>query len=201
LNSSGQAASARRHFQSAWDIAQEAGEDGLAVDAAHMLAICSAGQKEGFEWAKLGLALARQSQDSKAQALIPAILNNTAWDLHDQGRYQEALPLFEEALAEWASTEKKQQYLTARWSMARCLRSLGHYEPALSIQYELEAAYQQAGTSDGFVFEEIAENLWSLGRFDQARPYFEKAYNELIRDKWLVQNQPGRLERLEARAR
>jgi hypothetical protein len=35
------------------------------------------------------------------------MLNNSAWDLHDMERFADALPLFEEALAEWSMTKMR----------------------------------------------------------------------------------------------
>jgi hypothetical protein len=58
----------------------------LAVDAAHILAIAHPGFEKANEWNLRGLEIARASQVSKARALIPAMLNNTAWDLHDAAR-------------------------------------------------------------------------------------------------------------------
>ena len=87
FNSSGQAAKARALFTAAWEQGRAAGIDGLAVDAAHMVAITHGGTAEAMPWNERGLALARGSSDAKARALIPAMLNNSAWDLHDLGRY------------------------------------------------------------------------------------------------------------------
>jgi tetratricopeptide (TPR) repeat protein len=86
-----------------------------------------------------------------------------AWDLHDMGRFAEALPVFEEALAVWLARGKPKQILVAKWSVARCLRSLGRNEDALAILHELEAEHGAADSIDGTVFEEIAENLAALG--------------------------------------
>lgn len=97
LNSSGQVEKARPLFVEAWERAQSTNLEGLMVDAAHMVAISCAGTPEAILWNQRGLTLARHSQEPKARALLPAILNNTAWDLHDMGRFTEALPLFEEA--------------------------------------------------------------------------------------------------------
>jgi tetratricopeptide (TPR) repeat protein len=199
-NSTGMIEKAQAHFQAAWEIARNAGLEGLAVDAAHMLAITYSGQPEALDWTNRGLAIARASREAKAGALIPAMLNNAAWDLHDQGRVQEALLLFEEALTEWTSTGKDAQIKIARWSVARCLRSLGQFEQALSIQLELESARPLTGISSGFVNEEIGENLWALGRLDLAKTYFRRAVEELSRDDWLVQNEPERLNELKSRA-
>jgi hypothetical protein len=52
------------------------------------------------------------------------------------------------------------------------------------------------GETDGYVFEEIAECLLALGRDDEARPSFARAYELLSRDPDEVD--PVRLERLRA---
>jgi tetratricopeptide (TPR) repeat protein len=86
----------------------------------------------------------------------------------------------------------------ARWSIARCLRSRGDLEPALAVQEELLAELDALGETDGFVFEEIAECLLALGRDDEARPYFARAWEELRVDPNLSVDEPERLERLRA---
>jgi tetratricopeptide (TPR) repeat protein len=200
FNSSGATEEARALFAAAWEQAQAAHLAGLAVDAAHMVAITVAGSLESVVWNQRGLALARSSQDAKARAMIPAMLNNTAWDLHDMGRYDEALPLFQEAQAAWTARAKPEQIRIARWSVARCLRSLGRYQEALALQRDLAAEHAAAGSADGYVFEELAENLAALGDVDAARPYFAKAFALLSTDEWFAQNQATRLADLQARA-
>jgi tetratricopeptide (TPR) repeat protein len=198
-NSSGEKDKARSLFAEAWERASSMGLVGLAVDAAHMVAITHMGTPEAITWNQRGLAVGRPSNDPKARALIPAMLNNTAWDLHDLRRFEEAFPLFEEAQAEWIARQQPEQIRIARWSVARCLRSLGRYSEALAIQTGLEGEHQAAGTVDGFVFEEIGENLAALGRLEDAKPYFAKAVDELGKDDWFVQNEAERLLSLKAR--
>ncbi|NOH02694.1 MAG: tetratricopeptide repeat protein [Chloroflexi bacterium] len=200
FNSNGEKDKARELFIRAWGQAQDAKLEGLAVDAAHMIAITYSGSLDSIEWNKRGLALARGSQDPKAKGLIPAMLNNSAWDLHQMGRFEEALVLFKEAEAEWISRGKPVRIQIAKWSVARCLRSLKRYDEALTIQRALETEHKEAGTTDGYVFEEIAENLALLGRNEEARPYFELAYLELGKDDWFVKNEPERLANLKKRA-
>jgi tetratricopeptide (TPR) repeat protein len=200
FNSGGDKDSAQRFFDKAWMQAQSGGLDSLAVDAAHMMAIVSSGTPDALAWNERGLEIARQSTDPKARALVPAILNNSAWDLHQSGRFEEALELFDEARVEWEQRGKQEQILIARWSVARCLRSLGRCEEALVIQRGLEAEHEQDGTVDGFVLEEIAENLMALGQAEAARPYLLRAYDELSRDAWFVENEPTRLAQLRKRA-
>lgn len=199
-NSSGEVEQARALFEQAWELAQAAGLEGLAVDAAHMIAISYSGSPQAIEWNQRGLEIARNSLAPKAVALIPAMLNNSAWDLHELGRYDEALPLFEQAQQAWTQRGKPQQIQIARWSVARCLRSLGRLEQALQIQRELEAEHQAAGTEDGFVFEELGELLSALGRADEARPYFKRAYDELSQDEWFAEHEAERLASMKAHA-
>ena len=199
-NSAGEKDKARLLFVEAWDQARAAGEAGLAVDAAHMIAITFGGTADAVEWNRRGLELAQPSPDSKARALIPAMLNNSAWDLHEMGRFTEALPLFEEALVEWTARAQPEQTRIAKWSVARCLRSLGRLDEALHLQRELEQEHAAAGTSDGYVFEEIAELLDSLGEPTEARAYFARAADELGKDESFVQNEPARLARLRSMA-
>ena len=200
FNSGGDKETARGLFVEAWELAAATNQDGLAVDAAHMVAITYSGGPGAILWNQRGLEMARASADPKARALTPAMLNNSAWDLSDMGRFGEALPLFEEALEEWTARGKSAQIQIAKWSVGRCLRSLERYDEALTTQLELKVEHEAMDTVDGYVFEEIAENLAALGKNEAARPYFSHAYDELKRDDWLAKNEAARLENLKLRA-
>lgn len=199
FNSAGETERGRDCFLKAWELGQTSGQAGLAVDAAHMVAITYVGTPEAVSWAKQGLALARPSTDPKAQALIPAMLNNTAWDLHDQGQYPEALDFFQQAQSVWEARGKPRQIQIARWSVARCLRSLERHQEALDILYALETELRTQEIVDGYVFEEIGENLFALAQHDAAKPYFAMAITELEKDSWVVEHEAERLDSLRAR--
>ncbi|MBZ0304515.1 MAG: tetratricopeptide repeat protein, partial [Anaerolineae bacterium] len=72
------------------------------------------------------------------------------WTYHDQGNYEKALEMFQQALIFREGNPRQIQI--ARWCIARTLRSLNRVEEALAIQRELNP-------EDGFVVEEIAECL------------------------------------------
>ena len=199
FNSAGDEGMARLLFVDAWDQARAAGLEGLAVDAAHMLAVTYAGSPEAIVWNQRGLAIACGSHDNKAHALIPPMLNNTAWDLHELGRFDEALDLFREAQTEWLARGKLGPIRVATWAVARCLRSLRRYDEALGILDALEAEHAAAGSVDGYVFEEIVEDLAALGRTGEAKPYFGKAADALGKNEWFVKHEAGRLARLKER--
>jgi hypothetical protein len=85
----------------------------------------------------------------------------------------------------------------ARWSIAKTFRFLGRVAEALDIQNELlRKARQDDKDSDGYIHEEIGECLVLLGRDDEARGYFARAWELLHEDRWLQQDEPQRLERL-----
>jgi len=162
-----------------------------------MIAITYGGQPEAIDWNRRGLELARSSTDLKARALIPAMLNNAAWDLHVLRRYEEALPLFREAEAEWTARKRSPQTTFASYAVGRCLRLLGRFAEAQKIQRTLEANVTDNDGVRGFVFEELGELLHATGQLAEAKSYFRRAHETLSRDEWLVKNEPARLARLE----
>lgn len=194
-NSAGDTARASAQFRQAWYTATAAALEGLAVDAAHMLAIVEP-PAEAAQWTERGLALARRSDDPKARGLIPALLNNHAWNLFDAGRHAEALPVFREAETAWLATGQQPQGRIATWSVGRALRALQRFDEALALQQQLEREWQDAGGADGYVFEEIAENLEALGRAREATAYFRRAAAELGRDAAFERNEPARWARI-----
>lgn len=95
--SGGDAAAALPLFESAFAAARAAGEDWLAADAAHMCALAS-GDREGFaDWTRRGLELARSS--GAAAYWEGPLLNNLGWNHFDAGEHEDALAVFEQALA------------------------------------------------------------------------------------------------------
>jgi tetratricopeptide (TPR) repeat protein len=199
FNSAGEPLRARPLFEGAFERARAAGLDALAIDAAHMVAITYGDGDDALAWNRRGLALARASSDPAAQRWQVALLNNSAWALHDRGRYDEALELFEQALAAARRHGSARQVQIAEWSVARCLRLLRRYDEALARQRRLlDELLQRAGLRDGYVHEEVAENLLALGRADEARPEFALAASLLGADVQFGRREAARLARLRA---
>lgn len=196
FNSAGDKPRARTLFEQAYTQAQAARLEGLAVDAAHMVAITHGGTEAALDWNRRGLALARASSDSKARSLIPAMLNNTAWDLLDMGRAAEALPWFDEALAGWRERARPMQLRIAQWSRAHVLRKLGRHADALAQLAALRAEHGDAAERDGYLHEEIGENLLASGRAADAAPAFATAARLLGADEGFARANAERLERL-----
>ncbi len=195
FNSAGDKQRARALFVHAWLLAQELGEDFHAVDAAHMVAIADPG--EAMKWNQDALELAEKSADERARNWRGSLYNNIGWTHFDAGKYDEALAIFERALAFRKEQGKAGSIRVARWCIARTWRAQGKLEEALAEQRKLHEEATAAGAPDPYTLEEIAECLHALGRTEEARPFFAQAHAELSKDAWMVANEADRLARLE----
>ncbi|HEX3271596.1 MAG TPA: tetratricopeptide repeat protein [Ktedonobacterales bacterium] len=194
-NSSRQPERAQPYFVEAWELASTTGEDILAIDAAHMLAII-APPEASLEWNQRALEIAERSIAPRALHWRGSLYNNIGWTYHDASDYEQALATFQQAAAARREEGNPALVRIAVWAEARTLRSLGRVEEALALQQELLRGFDTQGEQDGYVYEEIAECLAILGRDDEARPYFARAYETLSRDPWLMESESARLERL-----
>lgn len=95
FNSAGERPAAIPFFTEALELARAAGEDFLAIDAAHMLAI--ADEQRSGEWTAQGIHIVDATVDPRAQRWGIALHNNLAWTHHDAGLFEEALAEFEAA--------------------------------------------------------------------------------------------------------
>ncbi len=197
LRSSGDPDRSLAWFERSLAAAQAVGHDFLIVDAMHMLAIVVAGEA-GLDWNLRAIEIARASEDPLAQNWLGSLLNNTGWSLHDLGRHDEALVLFRDAQAFHEAAGNEGPARIARWTVARCLRSLGDLDQAYGMQHQLLQEHAAAGTDDGYVHEELGELLLLRGDATAAGPHFAAAHARLVEDPWLVASEPDRLVRLAA---
>ncbi len=198
-NSSGDYGRARPLFEEAVALADSAGLEALAVDAAHMVAIAAgndSAQADALEWNHRAIARADASKDPEARRWRASLLNNLGWTEHGLGHYDVALDLFQRALAARIEMDDKEGTHFARWTVARCLRSLGRIDEALAAQRALLAQDEKEKSPDGYVYEELGECLLAQHKADEAKPWFARAYAELSTDPWLTRDEPARIERL-----
>lgn len=189
-NSSGDPQAAKPYFVKALGLATKGRFDFYAVDAAHMLAIVTSGD-ESIRWGETALKMAAKSKDARARRWKGSLLNNLAWTYHDKGDYPKALKTFKEAEAFQETNGNPVSLRISKWAVARCLRSLKMYAEAIAILTDL-VKYPE----EGYVSEELGEDLLALGRGDEAKPHFNKAYELLSKDAYLVEHEPARLRRL-----
>jgi len=195
FNSAGDKARAKALFLSAWEEANATGLDYYAIDAAHMMAFVTP-PAEQHAWNERALALTERTPDQRAKSWLVSLYNNIGWTYHDERDYQAALAMFGKALAAAEAQGKPMPIRIARWTVARCLRSLGRYDEALRGQIALRDAPKLDGANDGYVYEEIGENLVALNRGGEAQPNFARAYALLKDDKTMQANEAARLERM-----
>jgi tetratricopeptide (TPR) repeat protein len=193
-NSSGEKGKAASLFQEALDLASQEDLQTLAVDAAHMLAIAI--PDEGMAWNLRALEMAEAATEPGARRWRGSLYNNLGWTYFGRDDYDSALTMFKQALICRQEQEEPREVLVARWCVAKTQRHLGNVEASLAAQEELEIAWNDLGEPDGYVFEESAECLLLLGRNEEARPYFGKAYEYLSKDGWLVRDEQDRLKRM-----
>ena len=195
FNSSKHPEEARPFFEQALTMAQELKEDFYAVDAAHMLAIV-ADPASSLDWNLRAIQMAESSADEKARGWLGSLYNNTGWSYHDTGEYEPALEIFQKAESYFGEVRREDRLRIAKWTVARCLRSMSRIDEALSKQQALKAEFDSSGGSDGYVDEEIGECLLALKREEESKPYFAKAYELLSQDEWLMENEPERMKRM-----
>ena len=196
--SGGDPAAAAPHIEAAWALARTLGEDGLAVDAAHMLALVDAAPGEAT-WHERALDLADTSPDPAARKWRGSLWNNIGWARFGASDVDGALVAFETALEARRGQGQAKETRVAEWCVARALRALGKPDEALAIQERLVTETAAAGDAeDGYMSEEIAECLLELGRHAEATPHFARAADLLGADTWLTAQEPERIDRLRA---
>lgn len=195
FNSSRQPEKACPLFSAALASAQQTGDENLAVDAAHMLGIASP-PPEQTVWNLKAMTMAENATDPRARNWLGALYNNIGWTYHDTGKFEDALAIFEKALRWRREKNQVRETQIAQWCVARALRSLNRTNEAFVLQVALKAELQAAGTSDGFVDEELGECLLLLQGEAEAQSHFATAYALLSQDPWLTESEPQRLERL-----
>lgn len=188
--------SARPLFHQAVDLAVAEKLEYLAVDAMHMVALVEPTLDGQLAWNRQALAHAQRASDPAARRWDATLSNNIGVALHDAGRFEEALDAFRTALAARERIGKPGGIRIAHWMIAWTLRALKRHDEALAILMRLEREFAAIGEPDGFVFEEIAENLLAQGDTAGARPWFAKAHAVLSKDDSLERPDAARLARL-----
>lgn len=154
--SAGAPAEAGSCFTTASDRAEEAGLDGLRVDALHMLALLPESPHEQAALTRKAIDVARGSGDESARRWEASLLNNLGMAQVDLGELDAALSTFQEALDARRRTGSVRDVQIARWMVGWALRLLGRTDEALTLQRALRAELDAAGEQDPYVDEELA---------------------------------------------
>jgi tetratricopeptide (TPR) repeat protein len=165
---------ARAAYQRAFELAQAARLDALAVDALHMQALVETSLSGQIERNRAALAFALASAQPDARRWEASLRNNLGYALHQAGRYDEALTEFERALLLREPSGNAARIREARWMVAWTLRALKRNDEALALQLALERECEAAGAPDPYVFEELELLYRARGDADRAGHYAQR---------------------------
>jgi tetratricopeptide (TPR) repeat protein len=186
--SSGRPGAGLAQFEQAFEQARASGEDVLAVDAAHMVAIV--GDSEA--WTARAVEIAASSDDPGVRYWLGPLYNNVGWARYQRDDAAGALEAFELALASRERDDPRPYAREiARYAVGKALRALGRADEAAAALEECLAWAAEAGVEDGYFHEELAEDYAALGRDADAREQARRAL-ELTSDD----DDPSRVGRL-----
>ncbi len=193
LRSSGDPTAAYPLFVTAFELAVAVGEYYIAGDAAHMAAL-AAPDDEGFRsWTTRGIELGER--EPAAAYWRGPLLNNLGWMLHERGALDEALAVFERALAVREEDQSDEYAIEiARYAVAVALRALGRPAEAADRAERTVAWSLRVGRQDPYFHEELAEDYAALGRVQAAAEQARRAFEFFGSD--VTPTQRTRLEEL-----
>jgi tetratricopeptide (TPR) repeat protein len=167
-------AQAREHNLHAFEIAQAAHLDYLAVDALHMMAFVDTEPKDQLDWDLKALAYMEASPQEEAKKWEASLRNNVGYAQHLLGHYDDAIQQFQLSLAAHQRAGKLSNVRIASWMIAWTLRAQGKLSEALEIQLRLEQEWDADGEPDPYVFEELELLYRALDDPESAERYAEK---------------------------
>ena len=154
---------ARSMYMTAFDRARDAGLDALAIDALHMMAAVDTDPADQLAWDMKALALMQSSTQPDAKGWEGALRNNAGYANHLLGNHDEAIAQYRLSLAAHQRSNRPANVRIAHWMIARTLRAQGQYRDAIEIQLRLEREWNEAGTPDPYVYEELEELYRATG--------------------------------------
>jgi tetratricopeptide (TPR) repeat protein len=150
---------ARALYTQAFEAAQKAHLDYLAVDALHMMVCVDTEPQSQIDWNVKAVAYMAGSSQLEAKKWEGPLRNNIGYAEHLLGKYDDALVQFRLSLAAYERDANVRSARIAHWMMAWTLRAQGKIQEAMAIQLRLEREWEQAGEPDPYVFEEL-EHLY-----------------------------------------
>ena len=170
--SSNQPGAGQQQFEQAFELARAHGEDALAADAAHMIAIVD----DMEAWTARGVEIAGSSDDPGVRYWLAPLYNNVGWARYEAGDAAGALEAFELALASRERDDPRPYALAiARYAVGKALRAVGRSEEAAATLEQCVAWADGAGVEDDYFHEELAEDYAALGRDAEAREQARRA--------------------------
>lgn len=193
FNSNGKPETAKPLFQKAYELGVAQNEMRYAIDAIHMIAIVEPDPQNQIKWNLKGIELVEANTDQKGWLF--ALLNNIGESYLSIKEYELALNSFQR-LSELQLQKNGEADRYTLKDIAKCLRLLGEQDQALQILQPILNKLLSEGKDDGFIRQEFAESTLAVGRTDESKIHFAKAYELLSQDDWIRKNEPNMLDRL-----
>jgi len=178
-------------FRRALELAGQAAEPYLTVDALHMLGHVQTGD-EALQTFRGALDLARGSDDPMTRRWQCTLHDNLSAALCRRGDFAGALACAEEMEKAAPDDSRKRD---ARWRRGRALRRMGRIPEAQALQ---ETLLLEA-PGDGWILGELGECHWDAGRTAEASAAFEKSLDALRNNPWALAGEPDWLRSMRAR--
>ena len=199
FNTAGDKAAAKTLFQEAWTMANQANEEYLAVDVAHMLAIVTR-EGEALTWNLKALKLAESAEDERARKWLGSLYNNIGYTLMQNKKYPEAIAYFRKGLKLREGENNADGARIFRWFIGKTMRLMGRTREAVKIQLAQHQELDKNGKKSAYNLEELGECYLSLNDTRDAKKYFQAALTEFRENpdyQWVVAEEPERIARLE----
>lgn len=165
---------ARSLYTQAFETAQKARLDDLAIDALHMMVCVDIEPDDQLAWNLKAIAYMEQSADPAAKKWEGSLRNNAGYAQHLRGQYVEALRQYELSLAAHERAGRPANVRVARWMIAHTLRAQGEHARAIDIQLRLEREWDEAGEPDPYVYEELEKLYRAVNQPERAEAYAQK---------------------------
>ncbi len=193
FHSAGSVPEALPLFETAWKLAQQAGDHDIVVDAAHMMAIAVPLPAAG-DWTRK--ALSYLDANPASPFWRPMLHHNLGWTYFEAGRFDMALASFirEERLRKNSGSPPALRI--ARYAIVRTLRALGQFEEAIEIGEMAVALADQTNDVAPFLYEELAECHAASGNGERSQYFARRAHEALSGDAVFASKEPLRIVRL-----
>jgi len=162
---------ARDAYLGAFDMAERARLDFLAIDALHMMVFIDDASDQQLAWNQKALAYLERSDQPDAKRWEGSLRNNVGYALRLKGDYDGALEQFRLSRAAYERAGRSRNVRIADWMIARTWREQQRYAEAIALQLELERAWDADGEPDPYVFEELELLYRATGDEPRAQHY------------------------------
>ena len=193
FNSSNQREKALTLFRQAHEAAVLQKRNRYIVDALHMIAIAEMEPAKQIEWNLKAISFAEETNE---RGWLFALYNNIGESYLSIGAYDKAFDFFARLARLQIERSGSPDIYTIK-DQAKAARLAGRVEESISLIQPILDKLLSEEQDDGYIRQEFAEGLFALGKIEEAKPHFSRAYEFLSKDAWVLQNDSEGLARMQ----